>query len=880
MRFPIVIAIGFLCFLLATATSTDGSLVVEPSLSEKPPAVKDDNGDPLPEGAVARLGTLQGRFSGSMGRAAMTPDGSLIANIQNQSPPYSIRVQDAKTGKEIKTFTANDPSPRFLTFSPDQHSLAQVGYRDLTVWDVQSGKTSLQVNPFTTVSSSTASWTLNGNRLAVFSELRNANGESTYLASVFDIERGKLQTSFPVIPNGNGVAHGALSPDGRLLATCGQYYSRGANDPLAREKATAVQVWDVESGEEILRIQSAQGVPGSLVFAPDGRTLAVNAAPSSMIQLFDAMTGVELRRVTGRRGVGSLMQFSPDGKTLAAMTPDGVSYRWEVQSGKRIGLHEGPKCQARSLAYTADGTLTATGFRGQVMLSWDVVVGKVTGDASGHCQSVTSLGFKTDGKTIYSVDHEGRLIEWDAHTMKRLCVHPPPPVDGPTERGEGYLHHVLSSNGKYRAGMGGSGRDYWRVWDRESGKLLMDFEATFGARSGLRLTFGGDGRYVLNDTLDRRTQTTTLDIWNLLDGRRVREFKDLRGELQWEAFSPNGDKLAAVNRNYGNAGNDQGLDLHIWDLSNGELKGTFRKSGLAGGQCAFCGNRLVAFLFGDNSLRVINADNGKEMYGFAINNPFSTAAPVPSPDGRLIAMAYSKGGGTAAIEVWDLTAGTLRTRFSGHAGRVNAMAFSPDGNTLATGADDTTILLWDLTAGNRDARPLELEEKELRALWESLAEREATKANPAIHRLARSPKAILAVIQKELKPVARPKVEAKQIAAWIADLESEDFNTRKTAEKELSALGTEAKAALEAALKNQPTADLKIRLSELIRKLELSGPPPEAIRPLRCVEILERIATAEAKAILKNFAEGKPGDHVAESAKAALARLNSPKPED
>lgn len=66
-----------------------------------------------------------------------------------------------------------------------------------------------------------------------------------------------------------------------------------------------------------------------------------------------------------------------------------------------------------------------------------------------------------------------------------------------------------------------------------------------------------------------------------------------------------------------------------------------------------------------------------------------------SPDGRSLASASFDG--TAAL--WDASDGSLLRRFSDHTGRVSTVAFSPDSNTLAYAGDAGVVLVRDLTSG-------------------------------------------------------------------------------------------------------------------------------------------------------------------------------------
>ncbi len=73
-------------------------------------------------------------------------------------------------------------------------------------------------------------------------------------------------------------------------------------------------------------------------------------------------------------------------------------------------------------------------------------------------------------------------------------------------------------------------------------------------------------------------------------------------------------------------------------------------------------------------------------------------SPFP-PDGKTL--AYNNG---SIAKLWDLASGQERASLRGHTADIGYLAFSPDGKTLATGALDGTVKLWDVTTGQQTAR--------------------------------------------------------------------------------------------------------------------------------------------------------------------------------
>ncbi|MCU0517984.1 MAG: S-layer homology domain-containing protein [Oscillatoria sp. Prado101] len=130
-----------------------------------------------------------------------------------------------------------------------------------------------------------------------------------------------------------------------------------------------------------------------------------------------------------------------------------------------------------------------------------------------------------------------------------------------------------------------------------------------------------------------------------------------------------------------------GEDAEGWQLVGQVYQGTDRESYFAQLRQLFATFGYVTASALEKKPELLNTFTG-------VSNPaFSVAV---SPDGKTLAVGSSKD-----IQLWDLSAGQLKSTLSGHGGNVWSVAISSDGQTLASCSGDTTVKLWDLATGKQ-----------------------------------------------------------------------------------------------------------------------------------------------------------------------------------
>jgi hypothetical protein len=261
-----------------------------------------------------------------------------------------------------------------------------------------------------------------------------------------------------------------------------------------------------------------------------------------------------------------------------------------------------------------------------------------------------------------------------------------------------------------------------------------------------------------------------------------------------------------------------------------------------------------------------------------VSDPKASAGAVAfALKGR--ALAWSD---ETSVHVTELATGKELRRFTGQ-GEIQEMSLADDGSLLVTRGADSTAIVWTLAGLEKAMRPRDATRRaeELDALWKGLADGDAAKAYQAVWALAESPGQAVALVRERVRPAgALAGAEAERLARLLAELDGEEFGRREKAAEDLARMGRAVEAAVRAELgKGANSEDVRRRLGQVLDKIERAELTGEALRPLRALELLEQVGTAEAREALAALAKGMAEARLTQEAKAAEARLaqRSPK---
>ncbi len=669
---------------------------------------QDFDGDPLPAGAVARLGTK--RF-----RAGLEPNGMTFAtngkSLMQITRDGRLQSFDPNTGRLVRErrISKHDFGNEPAAFGGGL--VAACGFYHETVDEERQRSV---------------------NFLAVFDQ---ATGDQKFETKLESGGRERL----------------ALSPDGQKLA----YGS------------TTLHLVDAASGAELLTKDMAGGQISSLAFSPDGWMLAIGGR--GRVLLWPWAGGGQPISITiphdPRFGSSSVdaIAFSPDGTTVALGCNDSESkgvLHYDISSGNLLRSYSMPGVRHwgfRTIAFSPDGKLLAANIdylnSGGGVALWDAATGKLVIRLRGLFGDAHCLTFSPDGRQLAaSCMWDSTMCVWNVATGQPLGADLPGHIQPPNT-----IRFLPGDRQLATAGDDGTVR-IWNLSDSRQERVMRHdpLEPNSAIRILRAMDVSPDGKYAVSSSND-----DTVRMWEIATGR---EAYRLPGHGHWGGYRA--VRFTPDSKQFGSWGDD--MRIYFWDVATGKAVQDLRVqpagmnldlemlsrgepgAGLYGGCFTADASTLIAWF---NEPRRFSAQSGEELARLDFqSDPGSRVAS--SLDGRYVLITgWGRGrniplvgggeranvaethpvalmgqkDGKAITKIEETGQGVGPVAFSPDArlatiaviddpprielrripdlsetaridlpSRPHAVEFSHSGKLLAASLSDTTVLVWDL----------------------------------------------------------------------------------------------------------------------------------------------------------------------------------------
>ncbi len=387
--------------------------------------------------------------------------------------------------------------------------------------------------------------------------------------------------------------------------------------------------------------------------------------------------------LSGHTAFINSVAFSPDGQFLVSAADDETVTIWDPVTGENLEtLTYVDPVPVNSLDFSPDGKIVALGTWNKITLL-NVTDGKALATLGKHRErggtDIDAVLFLSNAKKLVAADMNSlRVWDVESKTIQAALL---------DESKDFFQAEAIAASRDGKILASGNHRGKVTLWEVLGKKRIVTF-AAHGDEKVSALAFSPDGRLLASGGHDARTV-----LWHL-KGNQPEEIFILKadtGDINTLAFSPDGKLLATG-----------AYHIRIWNVATGKLMLTTKGRRVRIRKIAFSpdGARLAAG-GEDGIIEVWSVKSRKNQLTLKVDDGFPVLALGFSPDGKILASG-TRGG---LVTFWDPVSGKKKSVFQtdgkksspnigtvGH--KVEALAFSPDGKTLAAGTWKI-VNLWD-----------------------------------------------------------------------------------------------------------------------------------------------------------------------------------------